>query len=156
MFSIPTESALDKTTRQAREDEQACSSRIRELESQRQAQSAYDSRLNRREQSLILNFLGRVKFCADSILQKKSFGCDYKLRSSVYTHTKRSHTHVKDLVAHVRVPLIMETLKYPACTVGWVARRRSQLSPGKKKNEFSPKFNRTMQLLKKNCRIMFE
>ena len=28
--------------------------------------------------------------------------------------------HVKDPVAHVRVQWIMETLKYPACTVGWV------------------------------------
>ena len=110
----------------------------------------------RREQSLILGFFDRFRFSADSILHKKSFRCDYKPMSSVYTHTKRSHTHVKDPVAHVRVPWIMETLKYSACTVGWVARRRSQLSPGKKKNEFSPKFNRTMQLLKKNCRIMFE
>ena len=28
--------------------------------------------------------------------------------------------HIKDLVAHVRVRWIMETLKHPACTVGWV------------------------------------
>ena len=27
---------------------------------------------------------------------------------------------IKDLVAHVRVRWIMETLKHPACTVGWV------------------------------------
>ena len=40
--------------------------------------------------------------------------------------------HVKDLVVHVRVRWIMETLKHPACTVGWVARLcRSWLSPGK-------------------------
>ena len=30
--------------------------------------------------------------------------------------------HVKDPVVHVRVRWIMETLKHPACTVGWVAR----------------------------------
>ena len=30
--------------------------------------------------------------------------------------------HVKDLVVHVRVRWTMETLKYPACTEGWVAR----------------------------------
>ena len=28
--------------------------------------------------------------------------------------------HVKDAVVHVRVQLIVETLKQPACTVGWV------------------------------------
>ena len=30
--------------------------------------------------------------------------------------------HVKDPGAHVRVWWIMETLKHPACTAGWVAR----------------------------------
>ena len=40
--------------------------------------------------------------------------------------------YVKDLVVHVRVRWIMETLKHPACTLGWVARLcRSWLSPGK-------------------------
>ena len=40
--------------------------------------------------------------------------------------------HDKDPVVHVRVRWIMETLKHPACTVGWVARLcRSLLSPGK-------------------------
>ena len=40
--------------------------------------------------------------------------------------------HVKDPVGHVRVRWIMETLKHPACTLGWVARLcRSWLSPGK-------------------------
>ena len=40
--------------------------------------------------------------------------------------------HVKDPVVHVRVRWTMETLKHPACTVGWVARLcRSWLSPGK-------------------------
>ena len=40
--------------------------------------------------------------------------------------------HVKDLVVHVRVRWIMETLEHPACTGGWVARLcRSWLSPGK-------------------------
>ena len=32
------------------------------------------------------------------------------------------YAHVKDPEVHVRVRLIMETLKYPACTEGWVAR----------------------------------
>ena len=40
--------------------------------------------------------------------------------------------HVKDPVVHVRFRWIMDTLKHPACTVGWVARlRRSWLSRGK-------------------------
>ena len=40
--------------------------------------------------------------------------------------------HVKDSVVHVRVRWIMETLKHPACTTGWVARLyRSWLSRGK-------------------------
>ena len=39
--------------------------------------------------------------------------------------------HVKDPVVHVRVRWIMETLKHPVCTVGWVARPcRSCFSPG--------------------------
>ena len=39
----------------------------------------------------------------------------------IYMHAKRSHTHVKDPVAHVRVWWVMETLKHQACAVGWVA-----------------------------------
>ena len=40
--------------------------------------------------------------------------------------------YVKDPVVHVRVQWIMETLKHPACTVGWVARPcHSRLSQGK-------------------------
>ena len=40
--------------------------------------------------------------------------------------------HVEDPVVHVRVRWIMETMKHPACTVGWVARLcRSWLSTGK-------------------------
>ena len=40
--------------------------------------------------------------------------------------------HVKYPVIYVRVRWIMETLKHPECTVGWVARLcRSSLSPGK-------------------------
>ena len=40
--------------------------------------------------------------------------------------------HVKDPVVHVGVRWLMETLKHPACTVGWVAPLcLSWLSPGK-------------------------
>ena len=34
---------------------------------------------------------------------QKSFGGDYKTRSHVYMHAKRSHTHVKDPLLHFRV-----------------------------------------------------
>ena len=37
---------------------------------------------------------------------QKSFGGDYKTRSHVYMHAKRSHTHVKDPVVHVIVQWI--------------------------------------------------
>ena len=40
--------------------------------------------------------------------------------------------HVKDPGVHIRVRWIMETLKHPACSLGWVARLcRSWLLPGK-------------------------
>ena len=40
--------------------------------------------------------------------------------------------HVKDPVVHVRVRWIMQTLKHPTCTVGWVPQLcRSWLSLGK-------------------------
>ena len=40
--------------------------------------------------------------------------------------------YVKDPVVHVRVRWIIETLKHPACTVGWLARLcRSSFSSGK-------------------------
>ena len=45
--------------------------------------------------------------------------------------------HVKDLVVHVRVRWIMETLKHLACTLIWVARLcRSWLFPGKRNPNF--------------------
>ena len=51
--------------------------------------------------------------------------------------------HIKDHVLHVRVWWIMETLKHPACTVGWVVRlpqlafpgTATQISHGKNPNE---------------------
>ena len=66
--------------------------------------------------------------------------------------------HVKDPVAHVRVRWIMETLKHPVCTVGWLARPcRSWLSPGKA-IRISHRRNSiwTIQLLKvKKARLPF-
>ena len=59
--------------------------------------------------------------------------------------------HVKDPVVHVKVRSIMETLKHPICSVGWVTRLcYSWLSSGKAtrfSHGRSP--NRTIQLLKK-------
>ena len=52
-----------------------------------------------------------LRFCADSVPHKKSFVSDYKPRSRVYTHAKRSNTHVKVPVVHVRVRWITGTLK---------------------------------------------
>ena len=57
---------------------------------------------------------------------------NFQCRSSYGVRTPPVCTHVKDPVVHVRVRWIMQTLKHPACTAGWVARlRRSCLSPGK-------------------------
>ena len=40
------------------------------------------------------------------------------------------YAHVKDPVTHFRVRWIMDTLRHPACTAGWVSRLcRSWLSP---------------------------
>ena len=64
--------------------------------------------------------------------KRKAFGRDKKPRSRVHTYTKRSHTHVSDPVVHIGVRWVMETLKHPAYTVGWVARLCcSWLSPRK-------------------------
>ena len=68
-------------------------------------------------------------------LQKSTFSAD---SSTVSVHNPCAIAciyicvHVKDPVVHVRVRWIMDKLKHPACTVGWVARLcRSWLSPGK-------------------------
>ena len=66
----------------------------------------------------------RVKIMCRPYTPKKSIGCDYKPKSPnplLYTHAKRSRTHVKNPVVHVRVRWIKETIKHPACTLGWVA-----------------------------------
>ena len=54
--------------------------------------------------------------------------------------------YVKDPVVHVRLRWIMETLKHPACTVGWVARLcHSRLSQGKVSCETSKQTNKQKQ-----------
>ena len=44
--------------------------------------------------------------------------------------------HVKDPVVHVRVRWIIETLKHPACTLGWVARLSQLAFPGESNPNF--------------------
>ena len=62
--------------------------------------------------------------------------------------------HVKDPVVYVRVRWIMETLKHPACTLGWAAQlSRSWLSQGKTtrvSNRGNP--DGTIQLLDAKCK----
>ena len=74
---------------------------------------------------------------AQNLYPTKSFGWNYKPRSpDVYMHGSRSYMHVKDPVVHVRVRWIMETLKIPACTVGWVARPCRRRVSTEKRPEF--------------------
>ena len=57
---------------------------------------------------------------------------DFFLLQSIFSADSLTCVHVKDPVVHVRVQWIMETIKHPACTVGWVAWLScSWLSPGK-------------------------
>ena len=60
--------------------------------------------------------------------------------------------HIKDPVVHVRVQWIMETLKHPACTVGWVAQLCcSWLTPGKATQiSIGKSPNGTIELLTQN------
>ena len=55
----------------------------------------------------------------------------------VYTHTKRSYTHVKDPVVRMRVRWIMETLTNSACSIDWVARLCHSWLPPRKATEIS-------------------
>lgn len=65
----------------------------------------------------------QVEFCADSISHKSPLDEAINQGPCVSTHAQTSHTHVKDpVVTQIRFWWIMETLKYPACTTGWVAR----------------------------------
>ena len=60
--------------------------------------------------------------------------------------------HVEDPVVHVSVRWITETLKHPACTVGWVERLcRRWLSPGKEIPDGTIQmFKKTIKKKKKN------
>ena len=78
---------------------------------------------------------------------------------SVSVHPRgRSHAltyvHVKDPVVHIKGRGITETLKHPACTVGWVARLfRGWLSP-EKATCLSSSVSRTKSLRSSNILSM--
>ena len=86
--------------------------------------------------------LTRVRFpgAAKNFSRRVTFQCgpSYGVRTPpCVTACINNCAHVKDPVVHVRVRWIMETLKHPACTVGWVAPLcRSWLSPGRSKPNF--------------------
>ena len=56
-------------------------------------------------------------------LPESPFGADSSTVSVHHRARINISAHVKYPVVHVRVRWIMETLKHPACTVGWVARQ---------------------------------
>ena len=78
-----------------------------------------------------VRFLGAAKFFFLS--PRVSFHC--RLSYGVRTHPCviaciYTCAHIKDPVVHVRVRWIMEPLKHPACTLGWVARLSQLAFPG--------------------------
>ena len=63
---------------------------------------------------------------------------------------------LKDPVVHVRVWWILETLKRPACTIGWIARlSRSWLSPGKASRICHGRYPRGSYLMRLKLCIFF-
>ena len=68
---------------------------------------------------------GSIPRCAKGFFSQSTFSADslYDVRAPpCVTACIKIYAHVKDPVVHVRVRWIMEALKRPACTVGWVAR----------------------------------
>ena len=69
-------------------------------------------------------------FFSQSQLSEHSLTCVHTTQCAIACNN--ICTHVKGPVVHVRVRWIMETLKHPACTGGWVMQLCcSWLSPGK-------------------------
>ena len=63
--------------------------------------------------------------------------------------------HIKDPVVNVRVWWIMETLKYPACTLGWVPWLSQLAFPGESNPNFSwEKFHLDNTTLKKKKKFL--
>ena len=75
-------------------------------------------------------FLSESTFGADSLIRIRT-----PLRAIACINIG---AHVRDHIVRVRIRWVLEALKHPACTVGWVARLcRSWLSPGKEHPNFS-------------------
>ena len=79
---------------------------------------------------------GSIPRCGQGFFFRSQLSAQTLLRVSV--HPPRAIAcinicaHVKDFEDHVGVRWIIETLKHPACTLGWVARpRRRWLSLGR-------------------------
>ena len=94
------------------------------------------------------DFSVRVNFCCSL-----SYGVQTSLCVIAYIDI---WPHVKDSVVHVRVWWIMETVKHPACTVGWVAQQSQLAFPGESNLNFSlENRNRTTFVKKKRAKIYF-
>ena len=77
-----------------------------------------------------VRFPGAAKvFLPESTLSADSLTC---VRTPPYAIAciVNIFSHVKDPVVHVSVRWIMETLKHPACTLGWVSRSRDSVAAG--------------------------
>ena len=94
---------------------------------------------------------GSTPLCGKGFFSESSFSADSLrcIRTPPCAITRiKICAHVKDPVVHVRLRWIMETLKHPACTEGWVARLcRSWLFPRKATRiSHERNFNGTMQM----------
>ena len=84
---------------------------------------------------------GSIPLCGKGFFSQSQLSVQILLRVSVHSPCAIACinicAHVKDVVVHVRGRWIMETLKHPVCTVGWVARLcRSWLFPGESNPNF--------------------
>ena len=100
--------------------------------------------------------VGLIPWCGKGFFFHSQLSVQTLLRVSVHplcaTACINICAHVKDPVVHVGVRWIMEILKHPACTVGWVARLcRSWLSPRKQ-----PKFSmKEIPMGQYSCKFFF-
>ena len=78
---------------------------------------------------------GSIPQCGKDFSPRVNIQCrlSYSVRTASYPHV-RSHlltfVHVKDSIVCVRVQWIMETLKHPARTIGWVVWLSQLAFPG--------------------------
>ena len=73
---------------------------------------------------------GSIPRCGKGFFSRSQLSDSYGFRTCAVACINIC-ANVKNLVVHARVRWIIETLKHPACNVGWIARlSRSWLSPG--------------------------